>query len=288
MSELRVPPHLKNYDTQYGNLASYKYYTRPAAYRLYGSFSNAKSKHQAGMQDILQIMFANGACTTWDMAKLMLRTSDVSLIRTKEKAYRRLFLGRYDTKKQSGGMLDLGLVVREKKGPYSRYRLSLHGILYCMDVLNPSRDDVDRMARMYAGVLPKVFGKWEALKAAVGTDIYKLRILAKGILLDNSGSGNAQLCEIMSFLQTKYARRFESIPEEDLADQISYWFYTFMMYYKSASSNARMSQGRIDRARRMLLRDPQMREWYRRVFEQAVGRYQERLRSLTKDSSWIL
>ena len=288
MSKLRVPPHLKNYDTQYGNLASYKHYTRPAAYRLYGSFSNAKSKHQAGMQDILQIMFANGACTTWDMAKLMLRTPDVSLIRTKEKGYRRLFLGRYDTKKQSGGMLDLGLVVREKKGPYSRYRLSLHGILYCMDVLNPSRDDVDRMARMYAGVLPKVFGKWEALKSTVGTDIYKLRILAKGILLDNSGSGNAQLCEIMSFLQTKYARRFESISEEDLADQISYWFYTFMMYYKSASSNARMSQGRIGRARRMLLRDPEMYEWYRRFFEEAVDRYRERLRSLTKDSSWIL
>lgn len=288
MSKLRVPPHLKSYDTQYGNLASYKHYTRPAAYRLYGSSSNAKSKHQAGMQDILQVMFANGPCTTWDMAKIMLRTSDVSLIRAKEKAYRRLFLGRYDTKKQSGGMLDLGLVVREKKGPYSRYRLSLHGVLYCMDVLNPSRGDVDRMARMYAGVLPKVFGRWEALKSTVGTDVYKLRILAKGILLDNAGSGNAQLCEIMSLLQTKYARRFESISEEDLADQISYWFYTFMMYYKSAVPGARMSQGRIDRARSMLLRDPQMREWYRKFLEQAVDRYRKRLESLTGDSGWIL
>lgn len=79
---------MKDRDTQYGNLMSYKHYTRPGACRLYGSSSRRKTWHQRGMQEFLRIMFENGACATWDIAKLRLRTKDVSLIRTKEKGYR--------------------------------------------------------------------------------------------------------------------------------------------------------------------------------------------------------
>ena len=284
-------PHLKDYDTQYGNLMSYKHYTRPGAYNLYGSSSKHKTKHQQGMQEILGIMFGNGACTTWDIAKLRHRTKDVSLIRTKEKEYRRLFLGRYDTKKRSGGMLDLGLVVREKAGPYSKYRLSLHGILYCIDVLNPSDDDFDRMAQRYADVLPRVFGRWDEVKSIAGADAYRMRVLAKGLLLDDPGAAGTPagtpLRELMSFVHAKYAKRFESISEAELAEQVSYWFYTFLLYYGEAGPHARRARARMNRVKKMLTRDADLRPWYVEFLAQAKTYYRERLDAVTNTNGWI-
>ncbi len=53
-----------------------------------------------------------------------------------------------DRKRRSGGILDIGLVIRDKNAkPYAKYSLSLYGILYCIDVLQPDKKDVDRMAR---------------------------------------------------------------------------------------------------------------------------------------------
>ncbi|MCY4492210.1 MAG: hypothetical protein OXC46_12230 [Thaumarchaeota archaeon] len=284
--------HMKDYDTQYGNLMSYKHYTRPEAYRLYGSSSRHKTQHQQNMQDILRIMFENGSCTTWDIAKLKLRTNDVSLIRTKEKGYRRLFLGRYDTKKRSGGMLDLGLVVRENTGSYSRYRLSLHGILYCIDVLNPLEDDFDCMAQRYANILPKVFGRWDEVKSVAGIDAYKMRVLAKGLFLDSSGAtgmqGSAPLCEIMSFVHAKYAKMFESISEIDLAEQVSYWFYTFLQYYGNAGPHAKHARVRMDKVKNMLQHDPELSIWYREFYIQSTDYYRDRLDAMTHDDVWIL
>ncbi len=284
-------PHMKDYDAQYGNLMSYKHYARPKAYWLYGSASKNKTVHQLGMQEILRIMFDNGPCTTWDIAKIKLRTKDVSLIRAKEKAYRRLFLGRYDTKKQSGGMLDLGLVVRERVGPYSKYRLSLHGILYCVDVMNPPDGDFDRMAQRYAGVLPKIFGRWEAIKSVAGADAYKIRVLSKGLLLNNPDAAETQsetpLCELMLFVHAKYAKQFESISEADLAEQMSYWFYTFLQYYGGSGPHAKPARARMDRVKKMLQHDPELREWYREFFVQATTYHKERLDAMSRDVEWI-
>ena len=276
---------------QYGNLMSYKHYTRPEAYKQYGSSSDKTTKHKYGMQEILRILFANGACTTWSIAKLRLRTSDVSLIRAKEKEYRRLFLGRYDTKKRSGGMLDVGLVVREKTGPYTRYRLSLHGILYCIDVLNPSNDEIDDMVGRYAGILPKIFGRWESVKLAAGKDAYRIRVLAKGLFLNNydvtKTQGGTPLYELMSFIHIKYSRNFESISEENLAEQISYWFYTFLQYYEGAGPHAAEAKKRINSVRMALLEDAELRTWYRKFFGDAMDYYKKRLYSMKNDSIWI-
>lgn len=278
---------MKDWDVQYGNLMSYKHFTRPEAYRLYGSSSANITKHQRGMQEILRIMFANGACTTWQIAKLRLRTSNVSLIRAKEKEYRRLFLGRYDTKRRSGGMLDVGLVVRERVGSYSRYRLSIHGILYCIDVMNPSNDDFDGMVQKYAGMLPKIFGRWETVKSAAREDAYKMRVLAKGLFLNNPSVAKTQsdtpLYELMSFIHIKYSRNFESISEADLAEQVSYWFYTFLLYYKDAGQQTKNTR---DSVKTMLLQDKYLGKWYREFFGSAAAYYKKRLRALASDSTW--
>ncbi len=270
---------------------SYKHYTRPAAYKLYGSSSKYKTKHQQGMQEILRIMFTNGACTTWKIAKIMLHTTNVSLIRAKEKEYRRLFHGRYDTKKRSGGMLDVGLVVREQAGTYNKYRLSLHGILYCIDVLNPHDKDYDAMAQRYADVLPKIFGQWKIVKSVARKDVYKMRVLAKGLLLNNSDIIKTQkdtpLYELMSFIHIKYNSNFESISETDLAEQISYWFYTFLQYYVGSDSHIKRNQARINRVTNMLQHDVNLREWYQEFFNQAMDHYKKRLRAMKSDCSWI-
>lgn len=279
------------HSSQYGNLMSYKYYTRPKAYEVYGSFSKIKTKHQMGMQEVLRLMFENGPCTTWDIAKLKLNTKDVAMIREKEKHYRRLFLGRYDTKKKTGGMLDLGLVVRKKAGPYSKYRLSLHGILYCTDVMNPSNDSFDRMAKMYADVLPKVFGRWEEIKAIAGPDAYKIRVLAKGLLLNNNpdtmeAQSGTPLYELMLFVHAKYAKRFESIAEAELAEQVSYWFYTFLLYYEGIGPHAKSAKARINKMKKMMRQDRELFDWYGGFLVQASDYYKDRLHAMEKNAKW--
>ena len=275
-------------ETHYGNLMSYKHYVRPAACRMYGGSSGAKTSHQENVQRILKILFLNGACTTWEIAKISLRTSDAGLIRAKEKQYRRLFLGRYDTKRRFAGLLDLGLVVREKgKNAYSRYRLSLHGVLYCMDALRPSDDETDSMAALYAGVLPKIFGRWADLKSILGDEAYKpLRILSRGLLLDSPRMVEAAvtdrkripLYEIMAFMHVRYSRNYESIREPDLAEQISYWFYTFLLYADPGGAHAGKTGSRAEKTKEMLDADEESHGWYAAFLRRAADHYAERLR----------
>ena len=277
----------KDCDVPYGNLMSYKRYTRPAACRLYGGSSKFKTRHRQGIREILHVLFENGACSTWDIARIRLRTANASLIRPKEKEYRRLFLGRYDTKKRSGGMLDLGLVVREKMNPHAKYRLSLHGILYCIDMLYPSEDDFERMARAYAGVLPRVFGRWDEIKSVSGAGAYSLRVLAKGVMLENlclsTILAKTPLCELMSFIHAKYADKFESISEADLAEQVSYWFYTFLQYCVDAVHSTPNTQIQINGIKKLLQRDSELGVWYRGFYTQAMNHYKKRLDVMTAD-----
>ncbi|MGI9566510.1 MAG: hypothetical protein ACR2LL_05795 [Nitrosopumilus sp.] len=273
--------------TQYGNLFSYKYYLRPLAHRLYGNSPKTKIKHQQNIQKLLQNLFLNGTSTTWDMAKTRFH-NDVSAIRTKEKEYRRLLVGRTDRGKHSAGVLDIGLVVKDgksyKKGsPSDQYRLSLHGILYCLDVLNLNYKDIDKMVSKYANVLPKIFGKWEYLKSVLkDVDVYKLKILSKGLLLDNPNLSTYQgvpLYELMSFLNIKYRRYFESILEKDLAEQISYWFYTYLLYQRKSSKTDNKKDTvhlGVQKLQRIFDRDKELKDWYVEFFKEAETYYQNR------------
>ena len=274
-------PDALDQGTTYGNLFAYKYYVRPNAHRLYGNSPTSKIKHHQNVQKLLHILFLNGICTTWDMAKINFY-NDLSAIRTKEKEYRRLLIGRTDRGKRSGGVLDLGLVVKDgksyKKGsPSDQYRLSIHGILYCIDVLHLNPNDIDKMTTKYSDVVPKIFGKWEYLKSIIGDDVYKIRILAKGLLADNptiTKEKNVPFYELMSFNNIKYKRYFESISEKDLAEQISYWFYTYLLYQRQSSKN-KTHRGK-QKLQRVFERDSELKIWYSRFFKDAEKYYKER------------
>lgn len=270
--------------THYGNLLAYKYYMRPTAHKLYGSSIKSKIKHHENIQKLLQILLTNGICTTWEMAKIRFH-NDVSAVRTKEKEYRRLLIGRIDRGKHSEGVLDLGLVVKDKNSVQKKisdqYRLSLHGILYCLDVLNLSHKDIDKMASKYADVLPKIFGKWDFLKSNIGDDVYKLQILSKGLLLDNPAMKNPfnPIYELMSFIHIKYQRNYESISEKDLADQIAYWFYTFLLFQRPTSNKDKTQNG-IKRLQNIIKKDEEIQKWYLEFFKEAENYYQQRFQTI--------
>lgn len=271
--------------TNYGNLYSYKYYLRPTAHRLYGDrlADNTKITHHENVQKLLHILFVNGTCTTWEMAKIRFH-NDLSTVRTKEKEFRRLIKGRTDRGKHSSGILELGLVTKDgknyNKGPADQYRLTLPGILYCLDVLNINHNDIDKMASKYAFVLPKIFGKWEFLKSIIGDDVYKIQILSKGLLLDNPEiiRDGAPLYELMSFLNIKFRKYFESITEKELSEQISFWFYTYLLY--SNAQRKKKGVSGLEKLQRIFERDADLQKWYKEFFTEAENYYKDRTKIL--------
>ena len=126
--------------------------------------------------------------TTWDLAKISI-PNNISRLREREKIYRRLLVGRKDNGKHSNGILELGLVVKDgkslKTGVADKYRLSLYGILYCIDVMDLTKNEIDGVAKKYSSVLPKVFGRWEMIKEKMGNKVYGIKLLANGLLADN-------------------------------------------------------------------------------------------------------
>ncbi|QMU54772.1 MAG: hypothetical protein GKS07_07730 [Nitrosopumilus sp.] len=226
-------------DVTYGNLQNYKLYLRPSAHAHYGSPDERKSvlsKHQQNVQNLLKIMSKNESMTIWELAKISV-PNGMSKLREREKIYRRLIVGRKDKGKHSDGILDLGLVVKDgksfKTGTADKYRLSLYGVLYCIDVLALENNEIDNLAKKYFKVLPKVFGKWEYVKSKIGSRVYGIRLLAGGLLADNPQIQVQQgipFYELMSYIHIKYQRNFEHIEEDNLAEQMSYWFYINLLY----------------------------------------------------------
>jgi len=272
--------------THYGNLLSYKYYMRPTAQKIYGHSSNPKIKHHENVQKVLQILALNGTCTTWEMAKIHF-PNDNDKVRTKEKEFRRLLVGRTDRGKHSSGMLELGLVVKDGKvyrHPISdKYRLSLHGILYCLDVLHLNKNDIDKISENYADVLPKVFGQWDYLKNATGEQVYKIQILARGLLLDNPEivkNKTNPMYELMSFIHTKFRRNFESISEKDLADQISLWFYTYLLYEIESKNKGKVTS--VKKLQKVLNQDDKLSKWYLKFVKEANNYYTKRANTIKK------
>ena len=271
--------------SKYGNLYSYKFYLRPTAHRLYGDrFSSIKKiKHHENVQKLLQVLFLNGTCTTWEMAKIK-HPNDVSTIRTKEKEYRRLIKGRTDRGKHSSGIMELGLVVNDgqkfNKGYSDTYRLSLPGILYCLDVLNLSKKEIDQMAAKYAVFVPKLFGKWEFLKSIVDDDVYKIQILARGLLLDNPELSleKSPLYELMSYLNFKYRKFYEFISEKDLSEQISYWFYTCMLYHNQRKGKNDLSG--VEKLQAIFKKDKEIAGWYKDFFKESELYFKDRTKTL--------
>jgi len=273
---------------RFGNLQAYKFDIRPTANRLFGIFDQKKSKtkHQQNLLNLFKILMLNGSCTTWEMAKIKI-PNELSKLRSREKDYRRLLIGRVDRGKHSDGLLQQGLVVKDgksfRRAPADKYRLSLFGMLYCLDVLDPSNKEIDTMASEYAQVLPKVFGKWGNLKLVVGKDVSNLKILSKGMLLDDKKSAEFSsfpFHELMLFLNIKYLKNFEYIKEEELAEQISYWFYTSMLYNSKLHRDKKRKTLGVKKLLRIFRDDSELAQWYLLFFNDVKAFYKEGLQIL--------
>jgi hypothetical protein len=281
---------LSDSPSSFGNLQSYLKYTRPTAKRLFGDFSFRKknvSKHQENVQKMLEVLALKGTMTTWDMAK-ELQGMDLQSIRSKEKEFRRILIGRRDRGKKTSGVLDVGLVLkagqRQKKAIANLYRLSLHGILYCLDVLEFSNKEIDKMASNYKKILPHVFGKWDYLKSILGNDIYRLKLLAGGFSMDNiqlASVSSLPIYEITSFINTKYSDYYESINEKDLADQISYWFFTILLIPTRLGSK-QDSFETVTKWKNIFKNDQKLKKWYFNFVNEVTKHYRDKF-SLIKD-----
>ncbi len=276
-------------DVTYGNLQNYKLYLRPNAHTHYGSPNGEKSslsKHQQNVQNLLKIMSKNESMTTWDLAKISI-PNDITKLREREKVYRRLLIGRKDKGIHSNGILDLGLVVKDgkslKTGIADKYRLSLYGILYCIDVLNLNGNEIDKIAEKYSKTLPKVFGKWEYIKSKIGDKIYGIKLLSNGLLADNPQIQVHQgipFYELMSYVHIKYQRNFEHISEEKLAEQISYWFYINLLYQPIKKNN--MTDVGISGLNHIFEEDTELKKWFQDFFKESKKYYYERYNILKK------
>ena len=264
-------------------------YLRPNAHLRYGSPGEKQSdlsKHQQNVQTLLKLMSKNESMTTWDLAKISI-PNDMAKLREREKIYRRLLVGRQDKGKHSDGILDLGLVIRDgkslKTGIADKYRLSLYGILYCIDVLDFSNNEIDKIAEKYSKVLPKIFGKWNYLKSKIGDRVYGIKLLASGLLADNPQiqvQSGIPFYELMSYVHIKYQRNFESISEEQLSEQISYWFYTNLLYLPIGKNNTN-SNG-IKNLDVIFDDDIELKKWYLIFFRESIKYYQQRYSVLKK------
>lgn len=281
-------PSPEEQGTTYGNLHSYKMYTRPTAQRLFGKYSfrrKAGTKHHENVQKMLEILALNGTLTTWGMAKSHL--DNTGSIRSKEKDYRRLLVGRMARGKHTPGLLEVGLVVKDGKsllkGQADQYRLSLHGILYCLDVIDLTERQIDIMASKYANVLPLVFGKWEYLKETIEKEIYRLKSLAAGLFMDNiqiAKITNFPVYELMTYLNVKYQDNFEQINEEDLANQISCWFYTTLLVPSMLRTSGKKSSLGIKQWKKIIMGDPELKNWYYGFVDEAIKFYNTRFQKI--------
>lgn len=269
-----------------GNLYSYKTYTRPTARRLYGEFSYRKKelpKHHENIQRMLHVLAVHGPQTTWGMAKVEL-SNDTSKVRAREKQFRKFLVGRDDRGRHSPGVLEVGLVVidgkNKLKAPANIYRLSIHGILYCLDVLDLTNREIDMMAQNYAHVLPWVFGKWNYLKETIGNDVYRLRLLAKGLFLDNIQTAKISrvpVYEILTYLSTKYLDNFEHIEEQELAEQLSCWFYTQLLIPRDPHKTNSVTS--YQQWYKMITKkDKELKEWYQSFLDEVTEFYEDRFK----------
>jgi len=283
-------PTSEEQGTVYGNLHAYKLYTRPTAQRLYGSFSFRKKSgpvHHEKIQKLLKILSLNETLTTWAMAKT--HTFDTKNIRSQEKDYRRLLVGRIARGKHLPGLLEIGLVVKDGKstlrGLTDQYRLSLHGVLYCIDTLDMTNKEIDIMTEKYSKILPKVFGKWQYLKSNIGNEVYRLKNLAGGLFMDNiqiAKISNFPVYELMTFLNVKYQNNFEQITEEDFANQISIWFYTNLLVPAKFRSSAKHSSLEMKKWKKIIQEDSNIKKWYYDFVDEAIKFYSSRFNKLKK------
>jgi len=266
----------------YNNQKLDQSFVKPTVHRLFRTDNNnSDTKHQKFVKHSLKILALNGSLTTWEMAKFVI-PNNLDRMQSKEKKYRRLFVGRVDRGKYLPGLLDQGLVIQEEKLYKNRqtvsYKLSLHGILYCLGVIDLTNEEIDIMASKYVTSLPRVFGKWLELKA-ITDDIYKIRTLSKGIVLDDTELVKhkvSPIYELVTYLNLQYKKN-DYITEYDLAEKISYWFYVYFLYV-SKSKNKTNS---IIKIKTVLESDDDLKQWFLEFIYNSRQHYMQLAKNLT-------
>ncbi|MCE9653111.1 MAG: hypothetical protein K8Q89_08695 [Nitrosarchaeum sp.] len=262
------------------SLLSYKYYIRPNAKKSYGVLA-LKSKHSQNILKILRMLALEGPLTTWEMAKIKF-PNDMYKIRNKEKEYRRLLVGRTDRGKHSEGVIDLNIVLIDskstKRNPGSMYRLSHFGILYCLDELNFTAKEIDKLARNYETILPLIFGKWEFLKSMIGDNVYNISLLGKGLLFDNPNIikiKNEEFYELISYFGIKSNILTESFNEQKIGNLISLWFYITLLYFPNL-----IEQKNKNYLKKILIKDLELKKWFSDFIIEAQIFYKQRSKIL--------
>lgn len=275
-------------DERIPNLLSYKYYIRKEASKRYGG-KQSKSKHHQNVQNILKILALYGPMTTWEMAKVPFVT-DNEKVRVKEKEFRRLLIGRTDRKKYSEGILDLNLILIDskstKRNPGNRYRLSLFGILFCLDSLDLSNTEIDQMAKNYELILPKIFGRWDFLKKMTGENVYNLKLLGKGMLFDNPNIidvKNSKFFELISFFNIKSNSLSQSMNEKIMGNMISYWYFITLLYLPNLQTNRKTEKSK-KMLNNVLDNDADIQKWFSSFVLEAQIFYKERSEILQRIS----
>lgn len=270
--------------SKFGNYLSYLRYTLPTSRQLFGARSFRKKKlriHQEKVQQMLESLAKNGSMTTWEMAKIQ-RCYDAASVRAMDKDFRRLLIGRRERGKASPGLVDIGLVIAEQKIEngitLNSYRLSIHGILYCITTLELAEHEIDTLALKYSNVLPMVFGKWKYLKSIIGSNVYNLQILASGVALDNirtTSISNLPIFELYNYLNAKYQNYYESISENNLADQVSLWFFThnLTMYLLNDGKHG------LQTWKKIFQNDKELSLWFFSFLDETIAFYKKRLDS---------
>jgi len=214
-----------------GNIQAFRNLVLPVSEELFGSrFSTSLSKHKQYVQEMLKLLSLNGSMTTWELAKSSI-ILDLDSMRSRDKVFRRLILGRTDRGKSNPGVLDIGLVTTTNSIPNSsnKYRLSAHGLLYCLAVLDLSDDEINRIVSNYSDIFPKIFAKWSLINSYFKNSIELLKKIGDTYVYENrhlTKFTSFPFVEINDYIHTKYVNFYESISESDFADEVSYWFFT--------------------------------------------------------------
>lgn len=261
------------------SLLSYKYHIRPNAHKLYGTLA-LKSKHSQNIQKIIRMLALEGPLTTWDMAKIRF-ANDISKMRTKEKEYRRLLIGRTDRGRHSEGIIDLNIILIDSKStnrnPGNIYRLSLFGILYCLDEMNFSEKEIDKLAKNYEVVLPLIFGKWDFLKSMIGNNVYNISLLGKGLLFDNPNIikiENDEFYELISYFSIKSNNITESFNEQKIGNLISLWFYVTLLYFPNLINQKNKNGKKY--LKKIFKKDLELQKWFLDFIKEARMFYKQR------------
>ena len=108
--------------------------------------------------------------------------------------------------------------------------------------------------------------------------------MAKGIFLDNvqtSKISKIPVYEILTFLSTKYLDNFENIDEQDLAEQISSWYYTQLLIPRRA--NKQKSSVEYEKWYKLIMKqDNEIRNWYQSFLDEVTQFYEERFKVVKK------